>query len=90
VTPDQVVEEWRTAGPVRQHQLRQESVVVDCPLLGCLALAGEPCSYVGPVTDLETGRTVAMAQITRSAHLERLAVFTGGRLYGYTLRKAAR
>jgi hypothetical protein len=85
VTPDQVVAAWPTAGSVEQYRLRQESLVVDCPR--CHVHAGEPCGYEGAKIDSETGLTVGMQWITRSAHLERLAVFTDGRLYGYTLRK---
>lgn len=84
MTPGEVVAVWRTSTVVAQYQLRQESLAVDCPL--CQAAAGEPCGYTGPRIDSETGRTVAMEWITRSAHLERLATFTGGRLFGYTLR----
>lgn len=87
MTPDEVVAAWTHAAPQEQYLFRTESLVVACPLPGCGAQPGEPCSYLGPRIDSATGATVAMERITRAAHLERLAVFTDGRLFGYTLRK---
>lgn len=87
---EELVERWPWAGAVEQYRLREQAQAVDCPLPGCLADAGQPCSYLGPSIDPETGRTVAMVRILRPAHLERLAVLTGGRLYGYTLRSLER
>ncbi len=86
MSPDQVVSEWRHATSQRQYELRKQSLTVACPLPGCMAEPGHPCSYMGARIDHETGRTIAMERITRTAHLERLAVFTDGQLYGYTLR----
>jgi hypothetical protein len=90
VTPDQVVTEWRTADSPRQYQLRQEAHAVACPRPDCEAQPEEWCSYSGAKIDNETGQIIGMQRITRSAHLERLAVFTGGRLYGYTLHALER
>ena len=81
--------EWQRATQQRQYELRQQSLAVACPLPSCQAAPNQLCSYVGARIDPETGRTIAMERTTRTAHLERLAVFTGGQLYGYTLHRLA-
>lgn len=59
---------------------------VTCPMPGCRAEPQEPCTYAFAIRDDETGLFVRWDRITRTAHHERIATATGGRVYGYTLR----
>ena len=90
MTPDEVVAGWTHATPQEQYELRREAQAVTCPLPSCGAAPGESCGYLGPVIDAETGQTTGMEWVFRPSHQERLAAFTGGRLFGYTLRKLER
>lgn len=87
MTPDEVVAAWVHATTARQYALRREAEAVTCPMPDCNAQPGESCSYSGPVIDSETGATTGMQRVVRAAHLERVAVFTDRRLFGYTLRQ---
>lgn len=87
-------------GEMRQHRLdelrgdwtpseidafRRDSIAATCPL--CHAKPKQPCTYQGGTYDMETGESLRRLQtFTRAPHHERVAVYTDGDLFAYTLR----
>lgn len=72
---------------------RAAALAVACPVPTCAAPAGQPCRYASREEDMETGeplRPIRPKWVYRTAHLERVALHTDGRLFGYTLRALER
>lgn len=80
---DELRGDWR---PAEIDQFGRDSIAVACPLCG--AEPGETCTYEAGAYDMETGESLRRLQtFTRVPHHERVAVFTDGDLFGYTLRR---
>jgi hypothetical protein len=72
---------------------RRDALAVPCPIPTCAAPVGEPCRYASRREDMATGeplRPIQPVWVYRTAHLERVALHTDGRLFGYTLRALQR